>query len=73
MSQPVNLEVELKEGESSERLIKRFIKKFRNSDLMALFKKHEYYEKPSVKRKRKREERYYKAHRAQQEKEVKET
>ncbi len=47
--------VKAKPGESFESLIRRFKKAVERSGILADLKKHAYYEKPSVKRKRKQE------------------
>lgn len=44
-----------KSGESFDSLLRRFKKAVERSGIIADYKKHEVYEKPSVKRKRKRE------------------
>lgn len=59
MAHPVNLEVVKKDGESEERLIRRFMKKFKASDIIDLCRRHMVYEKPSDKRKRKKKHRDY--------------
>ena len=53
MAKPVHVEVIAKNGESGERLIKRFLKKMKKERIMDEFFKHSYYEKPSTKRRRK--------------------
>jgi small subunit ribosomal protein S21 len=45
--------VKARPGESIDNLLKRFKKAVENSGLLADYRKHERYEKPSVKRKRK--------------------
>jgi small subunit ribosomal protein S21 len=45
--------VKARKGESIENLLKRFKKAVESSGILSDFKKHERYEKPSVKRKRK--------------------
>jgi len=45
--------VKAKPGESIDNLLKRFKKAVENSGILADYRKHEVYEKPSVKRKRK--------------------
>jgi small subunit ribosomal protein S21 len=49
---PSNLTVVVHEGEFPERAIKRFLKKCKKNRILDDYRKHEYYEKPSVKRKR---------------------
>jgi len=51
----VNVIVELRRNESSERLIRRFIKKVKNEKVLETYReKTSHYIKPSVKRKMKR-------------------
>jgi len=45
--------VKAKPGESIDNLLKRFKKAVENSGILADYRKHEVYEKPSVRRKRK--------------------
>ena len=52
-----NLSVERKENESSERLIKRFMRKLKKLKIEEGVKEREYYEKPSVVRNRKKRRR----------------
>jgi ribosomal protein S21 len=53
---PLNTKVELRRGESSERLIRRFIKKCKRERIVETYRaRTEHYIKPSVKRKLKRE------------------
>jgi ribosomal protein S21 len=52
----VNIRIELKRNESSERLIRRFIKKCKKERIIETYReKTAYHVKPSVKRKLKRE------------------
>jgi small subunit ribosomal protein S21 len=48
-------EIRLQEGESIESALKRFKKKIQKAGILSEIKRRERYEKPSVKRKRKRE------------------
>ena len=48
-------EIRVGEGESLESALKRFKRKCARSGVMADIRKHEHYEKPSVKRKKKAE------------------
>ena len=48
-------EIRVGEGESLESALKRFKRKCARSGVMADISKHEHYEKPSVKRKKKAE------------------
>jgi ribosomal protein S21 len=51
-----NLVVELRRNEDSERLIRRFIKKCKKEKILETYlEKTEFYEKPSVVKKRKRQ------------------
>lgn len=47
-------EVKVTENESIDRALKRFKKECEKHGIMAEIKKREYYEKPSIRRKRKR-------------------
>jgi len=49
------IEVVLEENEALERALKRFKREVEKSGLRAEMRKHEYFEKPSVRRKRKME------------------
>ncbi len=53
-----------RENESFEGLLKRFNKKVQQDRIRAEIRQHEYYEKPSVKRKRKKAAKKRKAARA---------
>tara|TARA_B100000214_G_C23959100_1_gene624371 strand:- start:825 stop:1055 length:231 start_codon:yes stop_codon:yes gene_type:complete len=57
MAKPIHVEVEAhtRYTDENERLIKKFIRKVKKNGVLDLVKKRRYYEKPSVKRKRKRE------------------
>ncbi|MHA1951897.1 MAG: 30S ribosomal protein S21 [Candidatus Thorarchaeota archaeon] len=50
------LEVTLRKNESTERMIKRFMKKVRNDGILKEFSHRTSFEKPSVIRRRKREQ-----------------
>jgi len=51
----INLETKLRNGESSERLIKRFIKKVKKEKILEKYREKLYYKKPSeIKRERKK-------------------
>ena len=54
---PVHVEVEshTRGRDENERLIKKFCRKVKKNGVLDLVKKRRFYEKPSVKRKRKRE------------------
>lgn len=62
------LEVVLEENDTVERMIKRFLKKFKKNKLSDEVNEHNYYEKPSMKRKRKKERRKKVAQRIRREK-----
>ena len=47
MGRPINVEVRLRDGESTERLIRRFIKKAKKEGIVDQYKERMYYEKPS--------------------------
>jgi len=49
----VNITVKARYGESAERLIRRFSKKVRNDGLLEEMRNNMFYEKPSVKKRRK--------------------
>ena len=57
MSKPIHVEVEAQTRDKyeNERLIKKFCRKVKKNGDLDLVKKRRFYEKPSVKRKRKRE------------------
>ena len=57
MGKPIHVEVEARTRytDENERLIKKFCRKVKKNGVLDLVKKRRYYEKPSVKRKRKRE------------------
>jgi len=52
MSNPVHVEVIAREGESGERLIRRFMKKVKKERILEDFREHTFYEKPSTKRRK---------------------
>lgn len=55
MAKPKNLEVTLRQCKGDQnRLIKRFIKKFKKSGILDEIKNRRFYEKPSKKRRRKK-------------------
>ena len=51
---PAHVATYAKEGEHPERTIKRFLKKCKKEKIIEQVRKYDYYEKPSVKRKRAR-------------------
>jgi ribosomal protein S21 len=59
MAKPVHVEVvaQSRYTDENERLIKKFSRKVKKNGVLDLVKKRRYYEKPSAKRKRKREKR----------------
>jgi small subunit ribosomal protein S21 len=64
------LEVVFEENDTVEKLIKRFLKKFKKNKLMDEIHEHNYYVKPSMRRKLKRSRRRKVAQRIQQEKDL---
>ena len=54
MSGPVNVEVKLMDGEPVERLIRRFTNKVKKEGIMEEYRKRQHYEKPSIKKRRKK-------------------
>lgn len=59
MSSPVLLEVVLRDGETTDRLIKRFLKKYKNSDLLDLFRWNQTFHSDSeIEREKKRKKKY---------------
>jgi len=48
----VHVQVEARRNESTESLIRRFSRKVKREGIVEEFKKRQYYEKPSVKRRR---------------------
>tara|TARA_R100000234_G_scaffold51883_1_gene31109 strand:- start:52 stop:327 length:276 start_codon:yes stop_codon:yes gene_type:complete len=54
---PAHVATYAKEGEHPERTIKRFLKKCKKEKIIEQVRKYDYYEKPSVKRKRARSRR----------------
>ena len=52
---PVNVEVILREGETTERLIRRFLKKFKKEKIIELYREHTFFKKPSLKRREKKQ------------------
>lgn len=57
MAKPINLEVRLKDGEDSLRLIKRFLKKLKKQKITEEFLAHSYYLKPSLRRREEKKKR----------------
>jgi len=53
MGHPINVEVRIRQGDSVERAIKRFLKKCKKEKIIEDFLERKYYEKPSVKRNKK--------------------
>lgn len=68
--EPILLECALEDGDTTERLIKRFLKKFKKNKLMDEIRSHEFFEKPSVINKRERERRHRLANKIRIEKEL---
>lgn len=57
MSHPVHVEVVLRKEETTERLIRRFLRKVKKSKVLELRRRYDFYKKPSIKRKEKEEAR----------------
>ena len=57
MAGPINVEVKLKERETTERLIRRFIKKCKKEKIIEEYRARAFYEKPSTIKKRKKSRR----------------
>ena len=57
-------EVKLHDGESFESLMKRFSKKVEQAGIISETRRRNYYEKPSIKRKRKEAAKRRKSHRS---------
>ena len=68
----INLEVTLEDGDTIERMIKRFLKKFKKYKLMEEFREKDYYEKPSVKRREKKKRGIQKQRKLDRERKAKE-
>ena len=56
-NKPSNVTVTPKKNEHPDRLIKRFLRKFKKSGILDELRERRYYEKPSVKRRKKRQQR----------------
>ena len=54
MAKSINMEVALRDGETSDRLIRRFIKKMKKSSILDEYRERLYYVKPSDKKRRKK-------------------
>ena len=54
MARPVNVEVELRERETTEKLIRRFIKKCKKEKIVEEYRARTHYEKPSTIKRRKK-------------------
>jgi small subunit ribosomal protein S21 len=52
MAKPINVEVRLKNGESCDRLIRRFIKKVKKEGIIEEYRDRKYFEKRSDKKRR---------------------
>jgi ribosomal protein S21 len=57
MAKPINLEVRLKDGEDSLRLIKRFLKKLKKQKITEEYLAHNHYVKPSLRRREEKKKR----------------
>ena len=54
MAKCINVEVELRRGETTERLVRRFIKKTKKSGILDECRDRRYYQKPSDKKRHKK-------------------
>tara|TARA_R110002074_G_scaffold392610_1_gene578292 strand:+ start:402 stop:623 length:222 start_codon:yes stop_codon:yes gene_type:complete len=54
MAGPINVEVQLKDRETTERLIRRFIKKCKKEKIIEEYRARTHYEKPSTIKRRKK-------------------
>jgi len=54
---PVHIEIRPKKNETFERTLKRFKKKLRKIELMEQLREYSFYEKPSIKKRKKKIER----------------
>lgn len=70
MSGPINVEVKLRPGESTERMIRRFTKKVKKDGILEEFKDRRYYEKPSKAKRMKKIRRKRIAQKLQRDKEA---
>ena len=70
MAGPINVEVRLRNGESVDRLIKRFIKKVRKEEILDEYRERKYFEKPSVKRRKEKAKRKRIAQQTQRERDA---
>jgi small subunit ribosomal protein S21 len=70
MSGPINVEVRLRDGEPVERLIRRFTKKVKKEGVMDEYRKRQHYEKPSIKKRRKKMKRKQIVQKLQREREA---
>jgi len=52
MARNINVNIERKEGETIERLIRRFVKRVKKEEILEEYREKMYYEKPSTKRRR---------------------
>jgi small subunit ribosomal protein S21 len=71
MAGPINVEVRLKDGETAERLIRRFSKKVKKVGVLDEYRDRMYYEKPSKTKRLKKIRRKKIAQKLQREKEAK--
>ncbi|MDP3986708.1 MAG: 30S ribosomal protein S21 [Nanoarchaeota archaeon] len=68
---PILLEVVFEENDTTEKLIRRFLKKFKKIRLMDEIKEHEFYVKPSIKRRLEKKRKESLIRRAQEENDLK--
>jgi len=52
MAKNVNVSVERREGETVERLLRRFVKRVKKEGILEEYRERQYYEKPSDKKRR---------------------
>jgi len=67
----INLEVELKKGETSEHLVKRFLKKIKKNELMDEIREKRYYKSPSEKKREAQKEKTWAIEKMKREEEEK--
>lgn len=71
MSSPAHVEVKLRENESVERLIRRFIKKVKKEKVLEIYNERRYYKKPSLIRREKEKKRLQVIRKLQRDEELK--
>jgi ribosomal protein S21 len=73
MSQKVNVEVKARQGEHSERLVKRFLNKVKKEKIVEEVQNRRYYETPTAKRSRMKNRRKKVMAKLRREREAKDT